>query len=433
MNVGVNMTNEIKKLIRQIQCGEVPKGYKTTKIGTVPKEWQEIRFKKMFSRLNRRNGQGNTNVLTISALHGLICQEDFFNKTVASDDKSNYFLLYKGEFAYNKSYSNGYSYGALKRLVLYDYGIVSPLYICFSPTAKNECPDFYVQYFEAGLMNREIKAFAQEGARNHGLLNISVDDFFNSYLLFPPLSEQQRIAEILSTQDKTIALKEKLLAEKQAQKKYLMQQLLTGKKRLNESSRKWNYTSLKKAATPITEKVGTRDLEVLSISSNIGFVNQAEKFGRKIAGAQYSNYTVIQRGDFSYNKGNSKSYPQGCLYLLDNIEIAAVPNVFISFRLNESCYAPYYKYLFESGYLNRQLFRLINFGVRNDGLLNLSDNDFYRCTIPIPPLNEQREIANIMYTASHEIDLLKKDVEQEKQKKRALMQLLLTGIVRVKA
>ena len=220
------MTPEIEKRIKAVQAGRVPAGYKRTKVGIVPKDWGEVRFHDMFSRVVRKNKEGNTNVLTISAQYGLINQNEFFNKTVASDDKSNYYLMKKGEFAYNKSYSNGYPFGALKRLDFYDKGIVSPLYICFAASENNQCPDFYVHYFEAGLMNKEIQAFAQEGARNHGLLNISVDDFFNSNLLNPPLSEQKKIAEILATQDRVIELKEKLIAEKQSQKKYLMSVLL---------------------------------------------------------------------------------------------------------------------------------------------------------------------------------------------------------------
>lgn len=168
------MTPQIKQRIEQIRRGEVPEGYKRTKVGIVPEEWEEERFKEKFSHLTRKNTEDNTNVLTISAQFGLINQESFFNKSIASENTTNYFLLRKGEYAYNKSYSNGYPYGALKRLEKYESGIVSPLYICFSATEENKCPEFYIQYFEAGKMNPEIKAIAQEGARNHGLLNISV-------------------------------------------------------------------------------------------------------------------------------------------------------------------------------------------------------------------------------------------------------------------
>ena len=222
------MTQELKQRIEQIWSGKTPKGYKRGKLGIMPTGWAIVPFRQMFKPLNRRNTTGNTNVLTISARHGLISQDTFFNKSVASHDTSNYFLLYRGDFAYNKSYSKGYPFGALKPLRLYESGIVSPLYICFSPSDENHCPEYYAQYFDAGLMNQEIQAFAQEGARNHGLLNISVHDFFNSSLLFPPLKEQRKIAAILSAQDKVIELLEQKLEQEKRKKKALSQLLLTG-------------------------------------------------------------------------------------------------------------------------------------------------------------------------------------------------------------
>ena len=123
------MTDTIKHRIEKIRRGEVPEGYKKSKNGIVPGNWKEVRFKRMFSRITRRNTINNTNVLTISAQYGLINQEDFFSKSVAGSDKSNYFLLRQGEFAYNKSYSANYPYGAIKRLEAYPSGIVSPLQI----------------------------------------------------------------------------------------------------------------------------------------------------------------------------------------------------------------------------------------------------------------------------------------------------------------
>ena len=102
------MTPETKQRIEQIHRGEVPEGYKATKIAIFPKEWKTVRLKKQFIRQTRKNTERNTNVLTISAQHGLISQEDFFSKSVASENKENNYLLYRGDFAYNKSYSNGY-------------------------------------------------------------------------------------------------------------------------------------------------------------------------------------------------------------------------------------------------------------------------------------------------------------------------------------
>ena len=196
-------------------------------------EWKTVRLGHISKRIRERNHIGSTNVMTISAQFGLINQEEFFNKTIASDDKSNYFLLHRNDFAYNKSYSTGYPYGAIKRLTRYDSGIVSPLYICFRIKRMDVSVDFMAHYFEAGLMNREIQAFAQEGARNHGLLNIAVEDFFNSKITLPPFEEQQAIAAILTTADKEIDLLRQDLEQEKQKKKALMQLLLTGIVRVN--------------------------------------------------------------------------------------------------------------------------------------------------------------------------------------------------------
>ena len=196
-------------------------------------EWMSIRLGQISKRIRERNHVGSSNVMTISAQFGLINQEEFFNKPIASDDKSNYYLLHQNDFAYNKSYSSGYPYGAIKRLTRYDSGIVSPLYICFRIKRTDVSVDFMEHYFEAGLLNREIQAFAQEGARNHGLLNIAVDDFFNSKITLPLFEEQQAIAAILTTADREIELLRQNLEQEKQKKKALMQLLLTGIVRVN--------------------------------------------------------------------------------------------------------------------------------------------------------------------------------------------------------
>lgn len=200
---------------------DCPKGYKSCDGYRIPKEWHIVRFDSLFSRVTRKNDENNQNVLTISAQQGLISQIEYYNTLYASENKTGYTLLHRGDFSYNKSYSSGYAYGAIKRLNAYEKGIVSPLYLCFTPR-QGVNSDFYLQYFEAGCFDREIYKIAQEGARNHGLLNVSTEDFFHSMLVFPPLEEQERITEILTQCDHVIELKEQKLDElKQLKKEFL--------------------------------------------------------------------------------------------------------------------------------------------------------------------------------------------------------------------
>ena len=183
----------------------------------------------------------------------------------------------------------------------------------------------------------------------------------------------------------------------------------------------WNYAKLSDISEQITQTAGTEKYETVSISAGIGFVNQAKKFGKELSGKQYAKYTVLHKGDYSYNKGNSKKYPQGCVYRLKDRETAAVPNVFESFRITTGC-AEYYDQLFVSGYLNHQLYRLINHGVRDDGLLNLTHKDFYSCWLPVPPLSEQEKIAKILSTQDKVIECYEKKIEQLRLMKKYYLQ-----------
>ena len=135
-------------------------------------EWKKFILSEFVERVTHRN-KGNICKLplTISAQYGLVDQITFFNKVIASADMSNYFLLTKGDFAYNKSYSSEYPWGAIKRLDHYEYGALSSLYICFRPLS-HVSSDFLVHYFETKKWHQGVSEIAVEGARNHGLLNI---------------------------------------------------------------------------------------------------------------------------------------------------------------------------------------------------------------------------------------------------------------------
>lgn len=196
-------------------------------------KWNHIGLSSVFCRITRKNTEHNTNVLTISAEHGLISQRDYFNKSVASANLSGYTLLYRHEFAYNKSYSTGYPMGAIKPLLEYDAGVVSSLYLCFRLRDDVEADfDFFRHYFEAGMLNKEIEGIAQEGARNHGLLNVSVTDFFELQLHVPCIEEQRRIAQVINTAKAEEAKLKAQVRALQQEKAALMSQLLTGKRRV---------------------------------------------------------------------------------------------------------------------------------------------------------------------------------------------------------
>lgn len=195
--------------------------------------WKAAKLSKLFERVTTKNNGQSTNVVTISGQYGLIRQEDFFKKTVASETLDGYFLLKQGQFAYNKSYSNGYPMGAIKRLNRYPDGVVTTLYICFelSDSDHTDC-DFWEHYFDSGLLNKGLSQIANEGGRAHGLLNVKPSEFFSLKVPAPSFEEQQKIAAVLSTADQEIIIQKQKLDHLKNEKKALMQQLLTGKRRV---------------------------------------------------------------------------------------------------------------------------------------------------------------------------------------------------------
>ena len=171
----------------------------------------EKKLGEIAERVTRKNKNNETPLpLTISSKDGLVDQVTYFNKTVASKDMSGYYLLKNGEFAYNKSYSVGYDFGSIKRLDKYPMGALSTLYICFS--IKNFDSDFMKVYFDSLKWYREIYLIAAEGARNHGLLNISTEDFFETKHKLPlGLPEQKKIAAFFTLLDRRIQKQRQLV------------------------------------------------------------------------------------------------------------------------------------------------------------------------------------------------------------------------------
>lgn len=259
----------------------------------------------------------------------------------------------------------------------------------------------------------------------------------------PEINEQNNIIKVLCVWDRAIEQTRKLIDAKKRLKQGLMQQLLTGRmrfpefgkpaERLGELPEGWRRAKLSSLFNRIERPVKTDVKNILSITARVGFVDQREKFNKVIAGKNLENYVLLKKGEFSYNKGNSKAYPQGCIYRLEEFEEGAVPNVYYSFApFSDSVSSDFYKHYFEHGSLNQQLSALINKGVRNDGLLNLSAHDFFRVKVLVPPIEEQTKIASVLTCLSKKIVSLVQKESALINQKQGLMQKLLTGEIRVK-
>jgi len=186
--------------------------------------WEQRKLEDIANRVTRKNEGESDLPLTISSQYGLVDQRTFFNNQVASKDMSGYYLLRKGEFAYNKSTSGDSPWGAVKRLVRYEKGCVSTLYICFGLDGAD--PDFLVTYYETDRWYKAVQMIAAEGARNHGLLNIAPNDFFDTALILPPSREEQELIGLFFARlDRLITLHQRKLELLQNIKKSLLDKM----------------------------------------------------------------------------------------------------------------------------------------------------------------------------------------------------------------
>ena len=264
--------------------------------------WRVERLSDFADRVTRKNSKNETDLpLTISSKDGLVDQVSYFNKTVASKDMSGYYLLKNGEFAYNKSYSVGYDFGSIKRLDRYPMGALSTLYICFA--LKKHDSDFIKAYFDSLKWYREIYMISAEGARNHGLLNVPTEEFFDTKHYLPENTEEQRkIADFLITLERRIEAQQSLVDNLKKYKRGVMRAIFRGKAILFSETTKWKSVRLGDECTFFSG--GTpRSTDSSFYGGEIPFIRSGEIHGAKTElfltddGLKYSSAKLVSKGD----------------------------------------------------------------------------------------------------------------------------------------
>ena len=225
-------------------------------------------------------------------------QISYFNKTVASKDMSGYYLLKNGEYAYNKSYSVGYDFGSVKRLDRYDMGALSTLYICFA--LKKHDSDFIKAYFDSLKWYREIYMISAEGARNHGLLNVPTDEFFDTKHYMPQDSaEQRKIADFMIALEHRIEAQQSLVDNLKKYKRGLLSQLIAQKKAFDTSG-EWKTVKLGHIFKERTERAkGNETLLAVTISNGVQRRDEIDLKDK--SSDDKSNYKCVYIGDIAYN------------------------------------------------------------------------------------------------------------------------------------
>lgn len=288
--------------------------------------------------------------------------------------------------------------------------------------------DYLISFFMTKKGKDILEAASPGGAGRNRTLG--QERFLNSVITLPPIAEQRKIAAILSTQDRIIELKTKLLEEKKRLKKYLCQLVMGGNK--IKLARGYSVRLL----SSITKKklIKNKDLKysvVLSNSAKYGIIPQNVQFDKNIANEEnIDRYYVAEIGDFIYNPRISTSAPCGPINQNDCCDGVVSP-LYTVFSCSAECVCDkYLKYYFQTSLWHEYIQSVANTGARYDRM-NVSDKDFFSMAINLPPLNIQRQCVVLLDAFSNVIKLMEENLEQEKLKKKALMQQLLTGKVRV--
>jgi type I restriction enzyme S subunit len=290
----------------------------------------------------------------------------------------------------------------------------------FMSVFRSEDSSFAFQLLQTEKYRRQV--FVDLGATINSINGSNL----KKYKFYSPKSrEAEEIATFLSIVDKKISLLKQKHEQLVQYKKGMMQKLFSQQLRFKYDNGRdfpdWTQVHLEDIATPIKRKAEKAIENVMTISAGKGFLHQKERFSQVIAGTSLDKYTLIKEGEFSYNRGNSKSYTYGCIYKLSGDKEALVPFIYRSFKLNKGV-ADFYAHLFEGKYLDRQLRRLISSSARMDGLLNIGEKDFYKVTVPYPCDDEQGKIADFITSLNQKIGLAQQQIEQTQAYKQGLLQ-----------
>ncbi len=413
------MTPEVKERIEQIRHGIVPEGYKKGKLGIVPQDWEEVPFNTLFtSTSNYTDDLASYPLYSLTIEDGITAKTERYERSHLVKKENSYKIVRPNDYAYNPM---NIRFGAVARHKGNIPVAVSGYYDIFT-TVHDSDLEFMDSFLTSDPMityyNKVSTGSLIEKQRVH------FSDFMEFSHVLPALEERAQIAEILTTQDKVIELKEKLLAEKQQQKTYLMQQLLTGKKRLSGFADPWVE---KKLGTLFSERSETKceHLELLAITGTQGVIPRSQLDLKDNSSEDKSKYLHICVGDIGYN---TMRMWQG-VSAYSNYEGIVSP-AYTILNPKNTINAKYFAYLFKMPAVVFLFYRFSQGLV--DDTRNLKYENFKKISVSYPEnIEEQNAIVAILEKADEEIAIIQRAIEQEKQKKKALMQLLLTGIVRV--
>ena len=372
--------------------------------------WEQRKLGELVDRVVRKNTNNESTLpLTISAQYGLVDQITYFNNRVASRDVSNYYLVLNGEFAYNKSTSDGYPFGAVKRLDLYEKGVLSTLYIVFSPKKEQQVDsDFLTVFFDTDRWHKGVAERAAEGARNHGLLNISAEDFFDIDLSVPKdVAEQKQIGAFIRQLDNLITLHQRKFEKLTNVKKSMLEKMFPQNVCSYPEIRFKGFTDAweQRKFSEITFLSGEKNrenlpLESYSITNESGFVPQDEKFenGGTMREADKRMYYIVSPNSFAYNPARINVGSIGYQNTGKNVIVSSLYEIF---KTSDDVDDRLLWHWFKSPDFQKLIWQLQEGGVR----LYFYYDKLCMGEVSLPSLEEQRKIGKFFDTLDNLITL----------------------------
>ena len=432
------MTQEIKQRIEQLRLNKTPDGYKKTAIGVIPQDWEVINLSDISEYKTRKNVENiKYPTFTNSATEGIIKQIDYFDKKISNDENiSGYYLVNENDFVYNPRISVSAPCGPINCSHIPETGIMSPLYTVFKLLKGKE---FYEFFFHSSIWYKYMCSVANYGARSDRM-NITNNDFFKMPLCQPPLAEQQKIAAILSTQDKVIELQQKRIDElKKLKKAYLSKMFpqkgsnvpelrfkgFTGnweQHKLGEMADSFEY-GLNASATEYDGK--HKYLRITDIDDSSRLFNKTDLTSPDIDFTNAEKYK-LKEGDILFARTGASV---GKSYIYKNYDGLVYYAGFLIRARVKSDYDT--DFVFQST-LTENYNTFIRLTSQRSGQPGVNAQEYSDFTICVPSLPEQQKIGSFFRTLDNIITLQSRKLDAEKLKKKSLMQLLLTGIVRVK-
>ena len=373
-------------------------------------DWEQRKLVDLVDRVTRKNQDLVSELpLTISAQYGLIDQNEFFDKRVASKDVSGYYLIENGEFAYNKSTSTDAPWGAIKRLDRYKNGVLSTLYIVFGIKENNPVDsDFLVSYYSTNLWHKGIHEIAAEGARNHGLLNIAPADFFETKLMIPQdIEEQKKIGKYFEELERLITLHQRKCEETKTLKKYMLQKMFPQNGHSVPEIRFSGFTEdwEQRKFADFTWDAGKRnkedlDLEPYAITNEHGFIRQRDAhddFGY-MKDTDRKAYNIVQPNSFAYNPARINV---GSIGYYKGVENVIVSSLYEVFQTDNYVNDRFLWHWLKSDEFPRWIEKLQEGSVR----LYFYYDKLCECQLYMPSLEEQEKIATFLDDLDHLITL----------------------------